>query len=122
QRLEQDREPRIAPLELRQRRVRAAVGVDSHRRYERLHLWIQLALPMAVPERLDQRRELRERVVADARNRCVAGAAGGREREAEDALLRDADAVDAPAGDGDRLAAALVDDVVAANDVGVLLA
>ena len=61
-----------------------------------------------------------QRVVADARDRRVPGRAVGEDREAEDALLGDAAEVDLPALELERVAAALVDDVVAAHLVGVL--
>ena len=72
--------------------------------------------------RPQERRHLQQRVVADAGHRRVAGRAARRDREAEDALLGDADAVDGVAVERDDGPGALVDDVVAADLVGVRLA
>ncbi len=70
---------------------------------------------------LEQRRHLQQRVVAHLRHRRVAGDAVGRDGEAEDALLGAADAVAAPAAVLEDRAAALVEQQVAADLVGVRL-
>jgi hypothetical protein len=76
----------------------------------------------ALGHALQQRRELDERVVADARHRGVPRDAVGVEAEAEDALLADAHGEDAAVLVRDDGAAALVEEEVAAHEVGVVLA
>ena len=71
-------------------------------------------------KRCERRGELQQRVVAERRDRGVAGAPAGAQVEAVDALLADAEGVEAPAAELERSAAALVDDQVAAHRVGVL--
>ena len=70
-------------------------------------------------ELLQHRSQLQQRVVAGLRQRRVSGSAGRRQLEAKDALLRAADAVAAPAVVFEHLAAALVEQHVAADLVRV---
>ena len=71
---------------------------------------------------LERRRELEQRVVADARQRAVPGAPVGAHGEPEDALLAERERVEAAPVALERDAAALVDDEVGAHEVGPLLA
>ncbi len=66
--------------------------------------------------------ELEQGVIAGLRQRGVARCPTRGDRETEDALLRAADAVEAPALVVEDLAAALVEEVVAAHGVRLLLA
>ena len=76
---------------------------------------------LAVAHRRDQRRELQQRVVAEPRVARVARRPVRRQAELVDALLGDADAVEAAAVVRDHGAAALVEQHVAAHEVGVVL-
>src|SRR5690606_3870511 len=71
-------------------------------------------------EALDGRRELEERVVAEARHRRVPGASPRPHPEAERPLLAAADAVEAPVAERHHLSAALVEHEVGVGDVGPL--
>ena len=70
-------------------------------------------------EAVEDRPQFQQRVVADVRHRGVAGDAVGVQREAEHALLGAAQAVQAPAAVLEHAAAALVEEEVAADAVGV---
>ncbi len=133
QRLEHHRDPRVRRLDALERggergrvvRREAQLGGDVIRceaecRQEGVGLRRTLWRDAAVGERREDRPELGQRVVADPRQRSVARAAVGGQREAEDALLGDADRVDAPAAVLERRARALVDDQVGAHLVGML--
>ena len=74
----------------------------------------------ALGQRLEQRCQLQQRVVAQARHRRVPGDPVGAEREAVYALLADAHRVGALVAERQQLAAALVEQVVAAHQVRVL--
>jgi hypothetical protein len=99
---------------LRASSASAASGEQLARR--RRH--VPARTPLA--ERGQQRRQLEQRVVGDHRHGRVAGGAVGHEREPEDALLADRHRVDGLAAQAEGLAAALVEQVVAAREVGPL--
>src|SRR5690606_14224530 len=71
-------------------------------------------------EALDRRRQLQQRVLADARGGRVPGDAVRADVELVDALLADAERVEALAADLDRAAAALVHHEVGVDLVRVL--
>ena len=122
QRLDEQREPWIALAQPLQRGRGIAVGLQAEPLQQRTRPLGEVVAGLRGAHRRQQRRHLQQRVVADLRDRGVAGDAVGRQAKAKDALLRDADAVVAPAVVGDDRAAALVEQVVAAHLVGVLLA
>ena len=71
---------------------------------------------------LERRRQLQERVVAQARHRGVAGDAAGSHQEAARSLLAHAERVEAPPVELERDAPALVEHVVGSHLVGMLAA
>ena len=71
---------------------------------------------------LEEPRHLQHRVLAHAGHGRVAGAPVRAHAQPADALLAERDGVEAPAPEVDRDPAALVDDQVAADEVGALLA
>ena len=75
-----------------------------------------------IAKALQGRRQLQERVVAERGHRGVAGPSPGPDQEPEHPLLADAERVEAPAADMERDPAALVEDVVGANLLGMLAA
>ena len=120
-RLEQHRDRRVGRLELGDGAVEIR-WVEAERDEERVGLGRGDVLGAAVGQRAEHGRHLHERVVADARHRCVAGPAARGEREAEDALLGDAHSVDAPVAVADQLAGALVHDEIGAHVLRLLSA
>jgi hypothetical protein len=105
------------PLERGGRVVPGAQRAD--RLEERARLLGQAERRLPGREALEDRAQLQERVVAEPRHRAVGGDAVGVDDEAEDALLGAAQAVEPPAVVVDDAPAALVEEEVAADLVGV---
>ena len=82
---------------------------------------VSSVLRLARTQALEHRRHLQQRVLAHPRHRRMAGHAVRRDREAEHALLGAAHAIEAPAAVFEELAAALVDEQVAADLLRVRL-
>ncbi len=118
-RLDQRPQPRVGLRDPLQRRA-WVIGVLAEAAQQRRRAFGQLEGVGLVGERGQDRRELEQRVVSGSRQRRVAGGADGRDVEAEDPLLGAADPVMAPAVVLKRLAAALVDQHLAADLVGVV--
>ena len=101
---------------------RLRVGrVLAERLQQRARLGHDVEGGLALAEPGEHRRELEQRVVADAGERGVPGDAARGHAEAERALLGDADGVDPAVAVGHDRPAALVDQPVHARDVGPLL-
>ena len=94
------------------------VGIEAERAHEGARLGGQVEARAARAQALHQRQQLEQRVVGHRGDGGVAGAALRAHREAEGALLGAADAEQAAVAIGDDRAGALVEQEVAADEVG----
>ena len=108
-RLDEARQHRVALAQPVEGGGGIAVAVELEGRQELPRRVGDVEAGAALGHRLQERRHLQQRVVADSGHRRVAGGAARRDREAEDALLGDADAVDRSAVERDDGPRALVE-------------